>query len=93
MGECTKRQAQNIGALLFTRVADITANRALFFYSIIFGFPNEMEARKSEFPLLFDTFYTGFKEEENIKAYLSSKRRMGYSMCIWRHYPELDRQA
>ncbi|KAF2139645.1 uncharacterized protein K452DRAFT_231908 [Aplosporella prunicola CBS 121167] len=57
-----------------------------------FAFPKEMEARKKEFPLLFATFYPSFKEEKGIKEYLASERRLKYSMGLYRHYPELDRQ-
>jgi len=51
-----------------------------------------MEAQKSKFPLLFSTFYPSFKEEKGIKDYLASDRRLPYSMGLYRHYPELDRQ-
>ena len=29
---------------------------------------------------------------QRIKEYLASERRQKYSMCIWRHYPELDEE-
>lgn len=58
----------------------------------MFAFPKEMEARKKEFPELLETFYNSVKGEEKIKAYLASERRMEYSMGIFRHYPELDRE-
>jgi len=51
-----------------------------------------MAARKNEFPLIFTKFYPSFKEEKGIKEYLSSKRRLPYSMGLYRKYPELDRQ-
>jgi len=57
-----------------------------------FAFPKEVEARKAEYPLLFETFYLSLKDQEHVKAYLASKRRLPYSQGIFRHYPELDRQ-
>jgi glutathione S-transferase len=57
---------------------------------LMFAFPEEMDARKKEFPLLFDTFYPSMRER--IKAYLQSDRRKEYSMGIFRYYKELDRQ-
>jgi len=59
----------------------------------MFAFPNEMKAREEEFPVIFGTFYPGVKGEEGIKQYLQSDRRQKYSMGIFRHYPELDRQC
>lgn len=59
---------------------------------LMFAFPKEMEARSKEFPMVFGTFYPKFKEEEGIKEYLSSERRLKYSMGIFRYYKELDRQ-
>ena len=60
---------------------------------LIFAFPREMEKRKGEFPELLEGFYGSVKEEEEgLKGYLESGRRMEYSMGIFRHYPELDRQ-
>ena len=58
----------------------------------IYAFPKEMEARKKEFPDLFGKFHDNLKEEKGLKEYLSSERRMSYSMGIFRKYPELDRQ-
>ena len=58
----------------------------------MFAFPKEMDVRKKEFPELFGTFYENVKQEKGVKEYLSSKRRLPYSMGIFRHYPELDRQ-
>ena len=46
----------------------------------------------AEFPLLFDTFYPSLKQEAWLKKYLDSKKRKPYSMGVFRHYPELDRQ-
>lgn len=57
-----------------------------------FAFPQEMKARKKEFPELLDVFYNSVKNEERLKEYLASKRRLPYGMGIFRHYPELDRQ-
>ncbi len=61
-------------------------------FRLLFAFPKEMAARKDEFPLVFNKFYPSFKEEKGIKEYLSSKRRLPYSMGLYRKYPELDRQ-
>lgn len=58
----------------------------------MFAFPKEMEARKQEFPDLLGGFYESIKQESRLKEYLSSKRRLPYSMGVFRHYPELDRQ-
>lgn len=57
-----------------------------------FAFPKEIEARKKDYPLLFTKLYEGLKANKSIKDYLSSDRRQAYSMGIFRHYPELDRQ-
>lgn len=57
-----------------------------------FAFPKELEAREKDYPLLFQTFYPGIKEEGMLKEYLGSKRRLPYSMGLFRYYPELDRQ-
>ncbi|KAF2793607.1 glutathione S-transferase protein-like protein [Melanomma pulvis-pyrius CBS 109.77] len=57
-----------------------------------FAFPKELEAREKEFPLLFGTFYLRVQEHKGLKEYLASGRRQPYSMGIFRHYPELDRQ-
>jgi len=59
---------------------------------LMFAFPKELEARKADFPLIFETFYPKFKEEAGIKEYLQSDRRLKYSMGIFRYYKELDRQ-
>lgn len=56
-----------------------------------FAFPKELEVRKKEYEDLFK-FYDGLKEEKGLKEYLGSERRLPYSMGIFRHYPELDRQ-
>ncbi|KAL1795877.1 hypothetical protein ACET3X_006101 [Alternaria dauci] len=57
-----------------------------------FAFPKEIEARRKDYLLLFGTFYNSIKETKGIKEYLSSDRRKPFSMGIFRHYPELDRQ-
>ncbi|KAJ4989046.1 glutathione s-transferase [Stagonosporopsis vannaccii] len=57
-----------------------------------FAFPKEMEARKGEFELLFGKFYHSVKEASGVKEYLASDRRQPFSMGVFRHYPELDRQ-
>jgi len=57
-----------------------------------FAFPKEMEARENEFPLLLEKFYPSVQEHKGLKEYLASDRRQPYSMGIFRHYPELDRQ-
>lgn len=57
-----------------------------------FAFPKEMEVRKGEFELLFGTFYGSVKEASGVKEYLASDRRQPFSMGVFRHYPELDRQ-
>jgi glutathione S-transferase len=51
-----------------------------------------MSAIRKKYPLIFDTFYPGIKEEKGIKEYLAGDRRLPYSMGVFRHYPELDRQ-
>ena len=33
-----------------------------------FAFPKEMEARKADFPLIFETFYPKFKEEDGLRS-------------------------
>ena len=57
-----------------------------------FAFPKELEARKKDYPTLFNTFYPSVKESKGIKEYLGSERRKPFSMGVFRHYPELDRQ-
>jgi glutathione S-transferase len=59
---------------------------------LFFAFPKEMEKRKQDYELLFGTFYESVQEESGIKEYLASERRMPFSLGIFRHYPELDRQ-
>lgn len=59
---------------------------------LLFAFPKELEARKKEFPTLFETFYTSVQGQSGLKEYLASERRLPFSMGIFRHYPELDRQ-
>lgn len=57
-----------------------------------FAFPKEMEARRKDYPLLFEGFYPGLKSQEWLKKYLASDKRQPYSMGVFRYYPELDRQ-
>lgn len=57
-----------------------------------FAFPKELEAREKDFPVLFGTFYPSVQEQSGLKEYLASERRKPYSMGVFRHYPELDRQ-
>ena len=57
-----------------------------------FAFPTEMAAQQKDYPALLGTFYENMKELKGLKEYLSSERRLPYSMGIFRHYPELDRQ-
>jgi len=57
-----------------------------------FAFPKEFDARKKDYPLLFEKFYPGVGAEQSLKSYLNSKKRLPYSMGLFRHYPELDRQ-
>ncbi|GME25231.1 Glutathione S-transferase [Neofusicoccum parvum] len=59
---------------------------------LLFAFPKELEARKEEFPLIFEKFYPGVKGEKGLKEYLASDRRLKYSLGLYRHYPELDRE-
>ena len=60
-------------------------------YRLLFAFPKELAARKSDYPLIFETFYPGIKEGV-LKEYLNSSRRLPYSMGVFRHYSELDRE-
>ncbi|KAI4693937.1 uncharacterized protein J4E84_002513 [Alternaria hordeiaustralica] len=57
-----------------------------------FAFPKEIAARKKDYPTLFRAFYDSVKEAKGIKEYLGSERRKPFSMGVFRHYPELDRQ-
>ncbi|KAH7073764.1 glutathione S-transferase [Paraphoma chrysanthemicola] len=59
---------------------------------LLFAFPKELEARKKDYPLLFETFYPSVQERGGLKEYLASDRRLPFSDGIFRHYPELDRQ-
>jgi glutathione S-transferase len=61
--------------------------------SLHYCFPKELKAREKDYPLIFTKFYPGIKEEKGIKEYLASGRRIPYSnKCLFRYYPELDRQ-
>ncbi|KAJ4369861.1 hypothetical protein N0V83_005625 [Neocucurbitaria cava] len=57
-----------------------------------FAFPQEIKAIKGDYDLLFGAFYDSVKEQNGLKEYLASDRRQPFSMGIFRHYPELDRQ-
>lgn len=57
-----------------------------------FAFPRELEARKKDYPTLFETFHPSVQAEHGLKEYLASNRRLPFSMGVYRHYPELDRQ-
>lgn len=57
-----------------------------------FAFPKELEARKKDYPTLFEKFYPNVKGQNGLKEYLESDRRKPFSEGIFRHYPELDRQ-
>jgi glutathione S-transferase len=57
-----------------------------------FAFPKEVEAREKDYELLFGTFYPSVQERSGLKEYIASDRRKPFSMGIFRHYPELDRQ-
>jgi glutathione S-transferase len=59
---------------------------------LLFAFPKEMEARKKDYPKLFGTFYPNVQEQSGLKEYLASDRRKPFSMGVFRHYKELDRQ-
>ena len=58
---------------------------------VSFAFPKAVEGLKKsgKYEKVF-AFHERVKSRENIKAYLSSDRRMEYSLGIWRQYPELD---
>jgi glutathione S-transferase len=56
-----------------------------------FAFPTEIDARKTDYPTLFETFYPTLQEHDGVKEYLVSNRRKPYSEGLFRHYPELDR--
>jgi glutathione S-transferase len=57
-----------------------------------FAFPKELDARKKEFSMLFETFYPSVQGQSGLKGYLGSDRRKPFSMGVFRHYSELDRQ-
>lgn len=59
---------------------------------LLFAFPKELVARREEAPYLFNMFYDSLKEEKWLHDYLESDRRRKYTMGIFRHYPELDRE-
>jgi glutathione S-transferase len=59
---------------------------------LLFAFPKELEARKKDYSLLFETFFPSVQEHNGVKEYLASDRRLPFSQGVFRHYPELDRQ-
>ena len=58
---------------------------------LTFAFPKAVGKLKKtgKYDKIF-ALYARIKSREGIKAYLESDRRKGYSMGIYRHYPELD---
>lgn len=56
-----------------------------------FAFPNAVKKLRDggEYKGVWE-LYERVKGLENVKAYLESERRLGYSSGIWRHYEELD---
>ncbi|KAI4244067.1 MAG: hypothetical protein L6R42_010554 [Xanthoria sp. 1 TBL-2021] len=56
-----------------------------------FAFPNAVKKLRDggKYKGVWD-LYERVKGLENVKAYLESERRLGYSSGIWRHYEELD---
>ena len=61
-------------------------------HGLQFAFPKEMGARMKAYPTLFNTFYPSVREQNGLKDYLTSGRRLPFSEGVFRHYPELDRQ-
>lgn len=59
---------------------------------LLFAFPKELTARMPHYKLLFGTFYPSVQEHSTLKDYLASDRRKPFSMGVFRHYPELDRE-
>lgn len=57
-----------------------------------FAFPKELEARKKDYPTLFETFYPSIQEGSALKDYLTSDRRLPFGEGVFRNYAELDRQ-
>jgi glutathione S-transferase len=59
----------------------------------IFAFPKALAKMKEsgDYKKVFE-LYERVKGLEKIKAYLGSERRLPFSLCIYRHYPELDLQ-
>ncbi|CAL8584217.1 hypothetical protein XPA_009820 [Xanthoria parietina] len=58
---------------------------------VSFAFPNAVKKLREggEYRRVWD-LYERVKGLDNVKAYLESERRLGYSSGIWRHYDELD---
>jgi len=61
-------------------------------HGLKYAFPKEMAAREEDYELLFGTFFDSIQQIKEIKSYLESDRRQAYSMGVFRHYPELDRE-
>lgn len=74
------------GALTY---ADLVLFQALD--GVSFAFPRRVKTlRDSGDYAKVWALYERVKERERIKAYLASDRRQAYSICVYRHYPELD---
>ncbi|KAK9359297.1 glutathione S-transferase [Lipomyces starkeyi] len=57
---------------------------------IEFAFPKTVAKLSKTYPLLFSNFRENIKERKGLKEYLTSDRRLPFSIGIFRHYPELD---
>ncbi|KAK9385272.1 hypothetical protein V1515DRAFT_540279 [Lipomyces mesembrius] len=57
---------------------------------IEFAFPKTVAKISKTYPLLSSNFRQNIREHKRLKEYLSSDRRLPFSMGIFRHYPELD---
>ncbi|KAK9242714.1 hypothetical protein V1506DRAFT_50309 [Lipomyces tetrasporus] len=55
-----------------------------------FAFPKTVGKVSKSCPLLFSKFKESIKEQKGLQEYLSSDRRLPFSMGIFRYYPELD---
>ena len=60
---------------------------------VMLAFPTDLirMEKSSEFNSVF-RLYKAVQEQPRIKEYLASDRRQKYSIGIYRHYPELDKQ-
>lgn len=56
-----------------------------------YAFPKTVEKlqKSGKYDGVFALF-EAVQERPNIKAYMESDRRVGYSQGIWRYYPELE---